>query len=63
MINFSSLSNEELKKWNKQLRSQIYYAKRGWLTQMKERWEEVHGKVKEEMKSRGLVYTIKTTEL
>ena len=62
MINFSKLSPEELKKWNAQLRSQIYYAKRGWLSQMRERWEELHTQVKAEMKSRGLVYSIKISE-
>jgi len=61
-INFKKLSSEELIKWNTQLRSQIYYAKRGWLSQMQERWEELHTQVKDEMKSRGLIFSIKISE-
>jgi hypothetical protein len=62
MIDFTKLSPHELKKWNEQLRSQIQYAKRGWLAEMLEVWQGAHQKVKDEMRSRGVIYTIKTNE-
>ena len=62
MVDFSQKNDVELHKWNEQLRSQIQYAKRGWLSEMLEVWQDAHQKVKDEMRSRGLIYTIKTNE-
>jgi hypothetical protein len=41
------------------MRSQIKYAKKGWLSEMLELWQSIHEKVIVEMKKRGLTYTIK----
>ena len=59
MIDFSQKTDAELHKWNDQMRSQINYAKKGWLSEMLELWQSIHEKVIVEMNKRGLTYTIK----
>lgn len=63
MIDFTTRTDNELKKFNSNLRTQIQNCKRGWITQMKSVYEETLKQVTQEMRKRNLVFTIKTSEL
>lgn len=63
MIDFTKLTDTELKKLNSNLRTQIQNCNRGWLPQMKPVYEETLKSVTSEMRKRNLVFTIKTSEL
>lgn len=63
MIDFTQKTDNELKKFNSNLRTQIQACKKGWQPQMRERHEETLKQVTAEMRKRDLLFTIKTSEL